>query len=62
MRRNVQGYSQEPISPDDLFDMFDGEIPMEVVSLIFDSPKGWTIGRIRAETRRIADQAGATIQ
>lgn len=44
----------EKITQEELVELFGESIPMEAVQVLFDAPDEWTIGMVRAEVRRIA--------
>lgn len=45
----------EKLTQSELFQMFGGEIPMEAVTLIFDSPGDMTIGELREKLKAMAE-------
>lgn len=47
--------STEPITRQDMMDMFGEFMPIEAVNLIWNAPEARTVGEMRAELRKIAE-------
>jgi len=50
---------RDKITPAELREWFGSEMPIEAVNLLFNCPGDWTIGKVRDETRKLAERIRA---